>query len=152
MSYFTAFYRALISIALFLQPFFLLAIRLFWGWQYFKAGLGKFNNIAGTADFFGTLGIPVPFISANLAALTELVGGLFLMVGLASRLVALPLIVTMVIALLTAHWEVTAAIFDDPVTFVKQAAFSFMFASAIIFIFGPGIFSVDAVIKKAKLN
>lgn len=150
MDFFSAFYRSLISIGNFLQPFFLLAVRLFWGWQFFKTGLGKLGDISGTAGFFGSLGIPAPVVSAYLAALTECIGGLFLMLGFASRLVALPLIATMVVALLTAHYDVSANLLDDPVTFVKQGAFSFLFASAIIFIFGPGIFSVDAAIKKAR--
>ncbi|HEV8052779.1 MAG TPA: DoxX family protein [Parachlamydiaceae bacterium] len=150
MFYFTAFYRSLISLGNFLQPIFLLAVRLFWGWQFFKAGLGKLDDITGTASFFETLGIPAPELNAYLAASTELVGGLFLMLGLASRLVALPLIGTMIVALLTAHYQATANIFDDPVKFVNQPPFTFLMASAIILIFGPGLFSIDAAIKRAR--
>lgn len=150
MSYFSSFYRGLVTFGNFLQPFFLLAIRLFWGWQFFKTGLGKLNDIAGTASFFASLGIPIPEISVYMAASTELIGGLFLIFGFASRLISLPLIVTMVTAFLTAHHEVTANIFDDPVAFVTKTPFTFLMVSTIIFIFGPGIFSVDAAIKRVR--
>lgn len=146
----TKFYDALIAIGTFLQSFFLLGVRLFWGWQFFMAGFGKFANIESIADYFQTLGISPPLLQAYAASSTELVCGALLLIGLGSRLVAIPLMVIMTVALLTAHHEATSMILDDPLTFIKQEAFSFLFAALIIFVFGPGKISVDAIIKKIR--
>src|SRR5436309_1511379 len=89
-------YRLLVTVTSYLQAPFLLAIRLFWGWQFFQAGYGKFfgKGISSVAEFFASLNIPLPYVSAVMAASTEMVGGLLLMIGLASRLTCIPLIFT----------------------------------------------------------
>jgi putative oxidoreductase len=71
-----------------------------------------------------------------------------LLAGFASRLITIPLIVNFCVAYLTASREVLLNIFNDPDAFVSDAAFLFLLASVIVFIFGPGAFSVDALIKK----
>lgn len=141
------FYHFLRRIGTLLQPIFLLAVRLFWGWQFFKSGFGKLEDLDGLATYFQTLDIPFPTISAYLASITEMVGGLFLLIGFFSRVVAIPLIFTMLVALFTAHYDVTSQILEDPVAFTNQSAFTFLLASAIILIFGPGFFSIDRAIK-----
>lgn len=130
------------------QPALLLSIRLYWGWQFFQTGLGKLGNLPGTAGFFEDLGIPLPGVNAVLAATTECVGGLLLLIGLASRLTAIPLIVTMVVAYITADTDAVKGIFSDPDTFVSAAPFLFLFASLIILVFGPGKFSVDHILSR----
>ncbi|MFL0796356.1 MAG: DoxX family protein [Cellvibrionaceae bacterium] len=57
----------------------------------------------GNADW--GLGLPLPGLLAFLAGWTEFLGGIFLVLGLATRLVSLPLMFTMVIAITTVHWE-----------------------------------------------
>ncbi|MEI8124253.1 MAG: DoxX family protein [Parachlamydiaceae bacterium] len=138
------------KIGVFLQPFFLLAVRLFWGWEFIKTGVGKFTDIHVIATYFDSIGLPFPLMNAYAAASIEVVGGACLLVGLASRLISLPLMGTMIVALLTAHHEATFAIFDDPVTFVNQLPFTFLMAALIVFVFGPGRFSVDHVIGDRK--
>lgn len=145
---FTKCYAGLIAFGNFLKPFFLLAIRLFFGWEFFKAGLGKLDDIGSLAGYFETLNIPAPHFSAYLAAITELVGGVLLMIGFASRLIAIPLIITMIVALFTAHFDISSKLFDDPVRFISQAAFVFLMASATILVFGPGAISIDGALKR----
>lgn len=139
-------YSMLIAIGTFLQPFILLGIRLYWGWGFFQAGKSKLENMDPIIEYFGTLGISS--FNAYIAAIIECAGGLCLMIGFATRLVAVPLIVTMVVALLTAHQEAVLNIFNDPETFTQQSPFSFLLAALIVFAFGPGGISVDGVIKK----
>lgn len=131
---------------------FLLVIRLYWGWQFFQTGKGKLGNLEGTAAFFGELGLPVPKLQALLVGGTECVGGLLLLVGLGSRVISLPLMFTMVVAYATAHREGLNGIFSDPDTFVTQAPFLFLLASAIIFVFGPGRLSIDHLIARRATN
>ena len=147
----TAFYEALIVIGNFLKPLFLLAVRLFWGWQFFKTGLGKFADLESITNYFATLGIPSPAINAMMAATTETIGGLFLMLGFATRLISIPLIVTMLVALFTAHAEATQMIWEDPTNFVTQLPFTFLFAAIITFVFGPGPISIDALLKRRRM-
>ncbi len=131
-----------------LQSPLLLAIRLYWGWQFFLAGQGKLMNLDRTAGFFADLGIPLPWFNALLAGTTECVGGLLLALGLASRLTAVPLIFTMGIAYVTADSEALRAFFSDPEKFLTAAPFLFLFAAVLVFVFGPGAFSLDGILGR----
>lgn len=126
----------------------LLAIRLFWGWQFFLAGKGKLMNNDRTAGFFAELGIPAPKLNAIMAGSTECFGGLLLLAGLFSRLVSIPLAFTMVVAYATAHKEELGAIPSDPDKFLGAAPFLFLYASLIVLAFGPGCFSLDAFLAR----
>jgi len=130
-----------------LQHPFLFSIRLYWGWQFFEAGKGKFGNIDRTIGFFTNLGIPFPTFNTFLVAGTEMIGGLLLLLGLCSRLVSVPLVITMLVAYLTADLEAIKAIFSDPDLFVKAAPFSFLLTTLVVLLFGPGIFSLDRIIQ-----
>jgi putative oxidoreductase len=142
-------YQLIIKVtAAWLQPLFLLIIRLYWGWQFFQAGMGKLTDIAKVAGFFQTLGIPFPTLNAYLAGSTECFGGLLLLLGLASRIITLPLIFTMIIAYLTAFPEVVKHIFSKPDDFVTADPFLFMLTGVIVFLFGPGPLSLDGLIGR----
>ena len=141
-------YLLLIAVGSSLRCPFLLIIRLYWGWSFFTIGQGKLSHLAQTADYFGTLGIPFPSLNAAAAGATECFGGLLLLIGLASRLTAIPLIVTMVVAYLTAENEALRSIFSDPDKFLGADPFLFLLAALIVFIFGPGALSVDHLLAR----
>lgn len=61
-------------------------------------------QISGVAGSFEQMGIPFPALSAVLATAAEFVGGLLLIMGLFTRLAAIPMAFTMLVAILTAHW------------------------------------------------
>lgn len=130
-----------------LQSPLLLAVRLYWGWQFFQTGLGKLMNIDKTVDFFTNLGIPFPGLNAYLVGSLECVGGAFLFLGLGSRIIALPLTFNMLVAYLTADREALLSIFSDPGKFYAADPFTFFFASLLILVFGPGKISLDAAIN-----
>ena len=125
----------------------LLAMRLYWGWQFFITGKGKLMNLDRVAAFFSDLGIPLPKLNAILAGSTELFGGLLLLLGLASRLVTIPLAITMTVAYLTADRDAVKDIFSDPDKFVTADPFLFLLTAVIVMAFGPGLFSIDRLIK-----
>jgi putative oxidoreductase len=120
-------------------------VRLYWGWQFFVTGKGKLSNLGQVAQFFESLGIPLPALNAFLAGTTECLGGLLLLVGFASRLTAIPLIFTMIVAYLTADLDAVKGIFIEPDKFLSADPFLFLLASLMVLIFGPGKFSVDAL-------
>jgi len=69
---------------------------------FIGTGWGKLNNLGSTVEYFTSLHIPAPGFNARLAAGTEFVGGVLLLLGLFTRVAALPMAFTMVIAILTA--------------------------------------------------
>lgn len=82
-----------------------LVARITLGVLFASTGWGKVNNLDEVTVFFAELGIPAPAFSAHLIALVEILGGLLLLAGLAARLAALPLVVSMAVAILTAQRE-----------------------------------------------
>ena len=86
-----------------------LLLRLYLAPVMIQAGWTKFASFEDTAAWFGNpdwgLGLPFPELMTFLAAGTELVGGAALVIGLGTRLVAIPLIFTMLVAIFAVHWE-----------------------------------------------
>lgn len=126
----------------------LLFIRLYWGYQFFQSGWGRLHNMSKAIDFFTQLGIPLPAFNAYFVSLLECVGGILLILGLASRLISIPLIVDMLVAYITADREAFTSFFSDPDKFMAAAPFTFLFASLLIMVFGPGSISLDYLIKR----
>jgi putative oxidoreductase len=138
----------LAALAGWLRSPFLLIIRLYWGWQFFLTGKGKLMNLERTAGFFDSLHIPAPKLNAIAAGTTECVGGMLLLLGLGGRVVPVPLIFCLVVAYMTAERDALHAIFSDPDKFTGADPFLFLLAAVIIFVFGPGKLSLDAVFSK----
>jgi putative oxidoreductase len=130
-----------------LQSPFLLGLRLYFFWQLFLTGQGKLANIGKVSEFFASLGIPLPTLNAYFIGSLECFGSLLLIIGLASRPLALLVLLSMTVAYLTADFEAVSGIFSDPDKFVKADPFPFLLTALIVFLFGPGRFSVDAVLK-----
>lgn len=141
-------YTLLVRGASSLQSVFLLAVRLYWGWQFFGNGKGKLANIEKITGFFQDLGIPLPMVQAYLVGTVECVGGLLLMAGLASRAAALPLTITLFVAYLTADREAALSIFSDADKFLASTPLTFLLATLPVLIFGPGRFSLDFLLAK----
>jgi putative oxidoreductase len=141
-------YRRLITFAQMLQSPVLLVIRLFWGWHFFLTGKGKLMDLSKPTQYFESLGIPFPHAQAILAGSVECFGGLLLLGGLASRLISIPLMILLAVAYFAADLDAVRAIFSDPDKFLNAAEFQFLSAVLIVFVFGPGAFSLDALLGK----
>ena len=131
-----------------LAPVFLLAVRLYWGWQFAITGWGKLQHLDKVTGFFSSLGIPAPGLNAVFVAGLELVGGIALALGFGSRVFAFLLAGDMAVAYLTAGRANLLSIFSDPGKFYGDDAFTFLFASLIVMIFGPGLFAVDQLLRR----
>ncbi|MFY9551689.1 MAG: DoxX family protein, partial [Thermoanaerobaculia bacterium] len=79
------------------------ATRLTLGFVFVESGWGKLHALPKVVAYFTSLGIPAPQFQAPLAAGTEFVCGILMLLGLATRLASLPLIGTMTVAILTAR-------------------------------------------------
>jgi putative oxidoreductase len=126
----------------------LLFLRIYFFLQLFFTGIGKLSNIGKISEYFTSLGIPLPSLNAYLAGATETFCSLFLIFGIASRLAAIPVVFTMIVAYLTADREAVASMLSDSDKFVKADPFPFLLVAAIVLAFGPGHLSVDAVFKR----
>jgi uncharacterized membrane protein YphA (DoxX/SURF4 family) len=86
-----------------------LAFRLYLAPIFIGVGAHKFANFEDMVAWFGNpdwgLGLPMPTLMVFLAASAELFGGLALLLGVATRLFAIPLIFTMLVAMGTTHWD-----------------------------------------------
>ena len=126
----------------------LLIMRVYWGWQFFLAGKGKFANIENVAGFFDSIGIPFANQTAYLVAGTELITGLLLVVGLFARFAAIPVVVTMIVAYVTAHPDALLGMFTDPQQFISQDPFFFLLVGLMVMSFGAGAISVDTMMNR----
>ena len=142
------YYGLLIQVSSSLQSPFLLAVRLYWGWQFIETGWGKLTDIGKVIGFFTDLGIPAPVLNAYFVSGLEFAGGLLLFLGLGSRLIALPLVIDMLVAYITADREALFSILSNPDKFMGAAPFTFLIASIIVLIFGAGAISVDDLLAR----
>lgn len=127
------------------QSLLLLALRLIYGGQFVMTGYGKLQHHQSVTTFFSDLGIPAPGFNAALVGTTEMMGGALLVLGLGARLAALPLIISMGVAYLTAHADEA---FQSLQAFTEQAPYQFLLASLILLAFGAGGVSGDALIRR----
>ncbi|MCL1123661.1 HvfX family Cu-binding RiPP maturation protein [Shewanella surugensis] len=86
-----------------------LALRLYLAPVLMQAGYNKWIHFSDTVAWFGNsywgLGLPFPALLAGVAVATEFIGGLLLIIGLATRLIAIPMMITMLVAAFSVHWE-----------------------------------------------
>ena len=124
----------------------LLAVRLYWGFQFAQTGWGKLHHIGKIAGFFANLNIPFPGFNAHFVSGLEFIGGILLMLGLGSRIIGFLLAGNMFVAYWTADHEALTSIFSDPGKFYVADPYTFLFASLMVLIFGPGLLAMDALI------
>lgn len=133
-----------------LESPFLLLIRLYWGWQFAQTGWGKLEHLDRVTGFFASLGVPAAGPMAFLVSALELIGGILMIGGLASRFIGFLLAADMIAAYLFADHAALRAIVSDPSKFYNADPFTFMFASLIVLIFGAGRFSADYIIWRRQ--
>lgn len=123
----------------------LLAIRLYWGFQFMQDGWGKLTHLGRVTEFFTTLHLPAPGATAFLVASVELVGGALFFLGIASRLTSLILFVNMTMAYLSVPDDRTnfSHILSSPSDFYNATPYTYWFAALLILVLGPGLFAVD---------
>ncbi|MDA7785210.1 DoxX family protein [Pseudomonadales bacterium] len=93
-----------INVTDFIAP---LLLRLYLVLVFWMAGTMKLGSMESTIEWFGNsdwgLGLPLPFLMAWIATLTEVIGAVCLFFGFATRWISIPLIITMVVAAVTVH-------------------------------------------------
>lgn len=127
-----------------LQDLSLLLIRLVLAYGFYNPALMKVKNIDGIISWFASMGMPLPALNAYLATTTEVLGIVLLTIGLGIRIITIPLVITMIVAIATVHWsggfETGNNGFEIPLYYILMLF--------VLLTFGAGKYSVDAIAKK----
>ncbi len=98
-----ALYERFVSFAEYLKSPSLLFARLAVAYGFYEPAMLKWSDIDATAQWFASMHYPFPLLNAYAAATTEITGVVLLTLGLCTRLIAIPLIVVMIVAIATVH-------------------------------------------------
>lgn len=130
----------------------LAAIRIYWGIQFTQDGWGKLNHLDKVTDFFTSLSLPVPHITALTVALIEFCGGILFVLGVFSRLTALILFVNMTMAYLSVPDDRVnfSHILSKPEDFYGASPYTYWFAALLILILGPGWLALDTLLLRGN--
>jgi putative oxidoreductase len=128
-----------------------LLTRLVLGQAFFLTGSGKLEHFDNTVSFFTQLGIPFPQLNAAFVSRLEYYGGIALILGLLTRLIAAGLASSMVVALLTADREhfVNAFLGRGDAGLTDITPFVYLLFLVWLVLYGPGLVSLDTFIRKA---
>lgn len=122
----------------------LLFIRLALAYGFYMPATMKWGNISGIAEWFGGMEIPFPVLNAYLAASTEMAAVVLLPLGLATRIISIPLIFTMIVAIITVHWSNGFNAGDNGF----EIPLYYMLMLFVLLTNGAGKFSIDNLIKR----
>jgi putative oxidoreductase len=120
-------------------------MRVFLGYFFCESGWGKIHNLDTFTQRFTDWGIPFPAFNAALSAYTEFLGGALIVLGLGTRLVAIPMVINMIVAVLSVklkELEGVNAFFELDEPLYALGFFWLIFS-------GPGWVSLDHLIAKA---
>jgi putative oxidoreductase len=121
-----------------------LLMRLFLGYFFLETGWGKIHNLGAFTQHFMEWGIPYPAFNAALSAYTEFIGGALTLVGLFTRLVSIPMIINMAVAVLTVKIKQISGLND----FVEADEPLYALGFFWLMMSGPGAVSLDYLIER----
>jgi len=140
-------YALFLRIANSLQSPVLLLVRIDWGYQFWESGWAHLNSMPDFIKFLDGLGVPLPSLNAHFVAALEAGGGILLVLGLGTRILAVLLAGDMLVAFVTADSEALKTLFtSDHDKFFNAAPHTFLFVCLILLAFGPGKISLDHLI------
>lgn len=122
----------------------LLFVRLILAYGFWEPAKNKWADINAIAEWFQSLGVIAPKLNAYLAATTEMAGVFLLTLGLATRIISIPLMITMLVAIKTVHWANGFPAGDNGF----EIPLYYMLMLLVLLTFGPGKISVDYFIKR----
>ena len=122
-----------------------LAARIVVGWVFLWSGWGKLHALPKMIENFTEWGIPFPTILTPLVSGVEFIGGLLLLVGLFTRIAAVPLVIVMIVAVISAKW----ANVDSLETLLGFEEIAYMSLFGWLAVYGPGPVSLDALLQRS---
>jgi putative oxidoreductase len=119
--------------------------RIVVGWVFLWSGWGKLNNLPAITENFIGWGIPFPHILTPFVSGVEFFGGLFLLLGLLTRISAGALGITMIVAIKSAKW----ADVDSLETFLGFDETEYLALFLWLAIAGAGPISIDRLLWRS---
>lgn len=124
----------------------LLLMRFVLAYGFYGAGMMKWHHIENVTGMFAQLGVPMPHFTTYLVATVETFGAVLLVLGLGARLITIPLMFVMIVAITTVHWgngfQAGNNGFEIPLYYLIM-----LFT---LFIYGPGKISFDTLVKRGQ--
>jgi putative oxidoreductase len=117
--------------------------RLAVGWVFLWSGWGKLNALPFVTQNFREWGIPLPEIMTPFVSGVEFLGGLLLLLGLFTRIAAVPLVIVMIVAIISAKWGDV----DSLATLLGFEEVLYMALFGWLAVAGPGPISLDRVLQ-----
>jgi putative oxidoreductase len=114
------------------------------GWVFLLSGWGKLHNLPQVTENFIGWGIPFPQVLTPFVSGVEFFGGLFLLLGLLTRISAGALGITMIVAIESAKW----ADVDSLETLLGFDEFEYLALFLWLAVAGPGVLSLDHVLQR----
>jgi len=121
-----------------------LIFRFIIGYVFILSGWGKFQNLSGVISYFESLGLPYSNLQAPFVAGVELVAGLFILMGLFTRISSSLLFIIMIVAIKLAKWEDIS----DFSSLLEVSEFFYSVILISLIFHGSQFLAVDAIIKK----
>jgi putative oxidoreductase len=134
-------YAALLEKARDFSP---LLFRLVLAYGFFEPAWNKLQDIHAIGDWFQGMGLPAPYVQAYLATFTECAGIILLILGLGTRIISIPLIIVMLVAIKTVHWENGFSAADNGF----EIPFYYLLMLISLILTGSGKISVDYLLSK----
>ena len=144
---FKQFYSEFTRLVKYLKSPSLLFARLAVAYGFYEPAMMKWNDIHATAEWFASMNYPLPLLNAYAAATTEITGVVLLTLGLFTRLVSIPLIIVMIVAITTVHLPHGFSAGDNGF----EIPLYYMIFLLIFLSHGAGRFSLDHLIFGEKL-
>jgi len=150
LAFWVRFYERLIWLGGNLQSLFLLYFRCAWGYQFFLSGMHHLTTVQPAIDLFTRIGLPYAETYAPFISRLEMGCGILLILGLGSRLAAIPLILVMIVSIqaISNPSAPHSQLLFEPNFLTSLSPSPFLFTALLVFIFGPGRLSLDAIIKR----
>lgn len=117
--------------------FLILVVRVFFGILFFIHGVDKMMNFSILSDTYPSVFGLGSYMTLMLAIFTEFCCSLFLIFGLMIRVILIPMIISMAVAFFDVH---------DAIISEGELALIYFIIFIILYITGPGRYSVDYLI------
>lgn len=124
----------------------LLFLRLILAYGFYNPAIMKLKDINAIGAWFESMNYPLPYFMAYLAGITEGLGVILLLLGLGTRLISIPLMITMLVAIFTIHLANGFAAGDNG----YEIPLYYLLMLFTLFVMGPGKISLDYLLRKLR--